>query len=167
MTLSRKNTAELSRNDHREGLCLQTPETVYRSPGSAFVAEFMGRCNRLSGRLVIEGAGAGMAALELDGVGRLLMPWSGPPSTSATVFVRPEHIAAAAAGGFPGRPNVIAGEVKRRVFLGSLSTLHVALAGGRELVLQEQSPAEGPPGHPVGTRVDLHIPPACLKPLPE
>jgi hypothetical protein len=43
----------------------------------------------------------------------------------------------------------------------------VALADGRELVLQEQSPAEGPPDHPVGARVDLYIPPACLKPLPD
>jgi putative spermidine/putrescine transport system ATP-binding protein len=144
-----------------------TPEAVYRAPGSAFVAEFMGRCNRLSGRIVTEDEGEGMAALELDGIGRLIMPWSGPLPAKATVFVRPEHIAAAAAGGFPDRPNVIAGEVKRRVFLGSLCSLHVALADGRELVLQEQSPAEGPPDHPVGTRVDLHIPPACLKPLPD
>jgi hypothetical protein len=53
------------------------------------------------------------------------------------------------------------------VFLGSLSTLHVALADGRELVVQEPSPAEGTPAYAVDTRLDLQIPPACLKPLPE
>src|SRR5439155_11069868 len=47
-----------------------TPEAVYRAPGSAFVAEFMGSCNRLSGRIVIDDAvggddaAGGMAALE-------------------------------------------------------------------------------------------------------
>jgi ABC-type Fe3+/spermidine/putrescine transport system ATPase subunit len=142
-----------------------TPEAVYRTPDTAFVAEFMGRCNRLSGRIVIDGLAPGTAALELEGVGRLLLPWTAPPSANATVFVRPEHIAATLAGGFRDRANVISGEVKRRVFLGSLSSLHVMLADGRELVLQEQNPAEGPTRYLVGARLDLHIPTHCLKPM--
>ena len=144
-----------------------TPETIYRAPNTAFVAEFMGRCNRLSGRLVTAGLAAGTAALELDGVGRLLLSWNGPPSASAIVFVRPEHVAVTATGGFAGRANVVTGTVRRRVFMGSLSTLHVALADGREMVVQEPSPAEGTPAYAVDTRLDLHIPPSCLKPLPE
>jgi ABC-type Fe3+/spermidine/putrescine transport system ATPase subunit len=144
-----------------------TPETVYRAPASRFVAEFMGRCNRLTGRLTTEGGPPGMAVLELAGVGRLALPWRGPAAPSATVFVRPEHIAAAAAGGFGDRANVLPGELRRRVFLGSLSILHVTLADGRELVLQEPSLADGGSGPALGTRLDLHLPPAALKPLPE
>jgi putative spermidine/putrescine transport system ATP-binding protein len=144
-----------------------TPETVYRASDTAFVAEFMGRCNRLAGRLVTVGLAAGTAVPDLEGVGRLLLPWNGPPSASAIVFVRPEYIAATATGGFTGRANVVTGTVSRRVFLGSLSTLHVALADGRELVVQEPNPAEGAPAHAVDIRLDLHIPPACLKPPPE
>jgi hypothetical protein len=52
------------------------------------------------------------------------------------------------------------------VFLGSLFTLHIALADGRELVVQEPSAAEGAPAHAVDTQLD-HIPPACLMALPE
>ena len=53
------------------------------------------------------------------------------------------------------------------MFLGSLSTLHIALADGRELMVQQPSIAEGTPARAVDTQLDLHIPPACLKPLPE
>jgi hypothetical protein len=66
-----------------------------------------------------------------------------------------------------GRRNVVTGTRReRRVFLGSLSMLHVALADGRELLVQEPSAAEGTPAHAAYTRLD-HIPPACLKALPE
>jgi hypothetical protein len=61
---------------------------------------------------------------------------------------------------------VVTGTVRRRVFLGSLSTLHVALADGRELLVQEPSAAVGTPAHAADTQLD-HIPPACLKALPE
>jgi hypothetical protein len=42
------------------------------------------------------------------------------------------------------------------VFQGSLSALHIALADGRELVVQKPSAAEGAPAH--ATRLDRHIP---------
>jgi hypothetical protein len=44
------------------------------------------------------------------------------------------------------------------VFQGSLSALHIALADGRELVVQKPSAAEGAPAHAADTRLDLHIP---------
>ena len=71
-------------------------------------------------------------------------------------------------GGTPGagRPDGVASTGQAPCVLSSLSTLRVALADGCELRVQEPSPAKGTPAHAADTRLD-HIPPACLKPLPE
>jgi iron(III) transport system ATP-binding protein len=67
-----------------------TPEEIYREPGSRFVAEFLGQCNFLTGRL----------ARAADGTHRLITPEfpdgivvrSNEPSAEATIAVRPEDI---------------------------------------------------------------------------
>ncbi|HEY4852984.1 MAG TPA: ABC transporter ATP-binding protein [Streptosporangiaceae bacterium] len=67
-----------------------TPEEIYREPGSRFVAEFLGQCNFLTGRL----------ARAADGTHRLITPEfpdgivvrGNEPSAEATIAVRPEDI---------------------------------------------------------------------------
>jgi iron(III) transport system ATP-binding protein len=67
-----------------------TPEEVYRDPGSRFVAEFIGQCNFLTGRI----------ARAADGTHRLITPEfpdgivvaSTEPRAAATIAVRPEDI---------------------------------------------------------------------------
>jgi iron(III) transport system ATP-binding protein len=67
-----------------------TPEEIYTEPGSRFVAEFIGQCNFLTGRL----------ARAADGTHRLIRPEfpdgiavrGGEPGAEATIAVRPEDI---------------------------------------------------------------------------
>jgi ABC-type Fe3+/spermidine/putrescine transport system ATPase subunit len=66
-----------------------SPETVYRSPATPFVAEFVGRTNRLEGRIDATGA------FQVTGLPRsiALHPGHGFASgTSVLALLRPEHL---------------------------------------------------------------------------
>jgi spermidine/putrescine ABC transporter ATP-binding subunit len=140
-----------------------TPEEVYRAPETAFVAEFMGRCNRLEGRLrPVEPAGA---ALDLGAAGSLVMPEgeAGAQQGEATVFIRPEHISLAPHGAARDGANVLEGEVRRVVFLGARSTVHVRLDDGREILVDIPNPSDAPPRYRPESRVDVVIDPATMR----
>jgi iron(III) transport system ATP-binding protein len=69
-----------------------TPETVYRKPGSRFVAEFLGRCNFVTGD--VERLGAGTYRLrtpDLPG-GITFRADAEPPAGPVTVAIWPEAI---------------------------------------------------------------------------
>lgn len=145
-----------------------TAAEIYLAPRSAFVAEFMGRCNTFAGTKVHFDRNRSMVELETD-AGRLLAAWPEdddvPPNVR--IFVRPEHISVAPQGNFAGRPNVLAGELKRCVYLGPNTTLHVALHDGHDLVVSVPNiPAQSPPPE-IGARLDVYFPPECVKPIRE
>jgi putative spermidine/putrescine transport system ATP-binding protein len=144
-----------------------TPQVVYGTPESVFVAEFMGRCNRVTGTLsyakaagwTLELGKAGQIALEHSaGVERLGKPYE--------VFIRPEHVQLAPAGSIPSREGVLQGEVQRLVYLGSRSAAYVMLAENIPLLVYVAN-APGPEGQwlPSG-RVDVVPLPGSVMPLP-
>jgi ABC-type Fe3+/spermidine/putrescine transport system ATPase subunit len=141
-----------------------TPETIYREPVSAFVADFVGRCNMIPGR--VAGVDGGSVTLELDGGDRLQVPWKRrePLPERVVAFVRPEHVRVTPAGAAPPRPNTLAGRVRRRIYQGSIVTLHVALRGGTEVLAELSTATEEAGPYDAGTNeVALHIPAQSLR----
>ena len=106
-----------------------TPLEVYAEPKAVFVADFVGRANRLS------------AVAEADGtlsVGALRLP---PPSgrtfrpgSQVTLYLRPEDRIVEGLG--PEHPHQCDGVVRRIDFLGGYLLLEVEVAGMAPLVLQ-------------------------------
>jgi ABC-type Fe3+/spermidine/putrescine transport system ATPase subunit len=115
-----------------------TPEQLYQTPATPFVAGFVGRMSRLHGTVssggeqwvTVRAAGAEWHARAIE-----------PVSGAVTLLVRPEAARLAPAG-------PIAGTVLRRRFAGAAAFLVVALEGGDELEIA--APPDGPrPGDAV------------------
>jgi iron(III) transport system ATP-binding protein len=122
----------------RRGTIVQSgpPNEIYHHPRTAFVADFVGSANLVRGRLRADLSGDGRVALETDagcvvhGDGHGRSAGSEPTMSLRTVHLRlsdelPEQTL-----------NVWPVVVKRSVFLGDLSQVHVAW-GERELVVRQ------------------------------
>ena len=140
-----------------------TPEAVYGAPDTVFVAEFMGRCNRLEGTLGRDGGGW---TLNLGAAGRIALDRVLPtarPGERCLVFVRPEHVQLVPAGQLPERDRVLHGEVERVVYLGPRSAAYVVLEGHAPLLVHLAN-APGSEGywHPGGCVDLLPLPGAVM-----
>ncbi|GAB3984240.1 ABC transporter ATP-binding protein [Plantactinospora veratri] len=129
---------------------LASPAEIYLRPASAFVADFVGLSNRISGQ-----AGPGGTVRLLGQELPLVEPAAAPatPDTPVTALVRPEAVEV-----FPdGDARVLAAS-----FLGPISRVTVTLPDGTLLVAQVGSDrlAELAPGTPV--RVRLRSAPVAL-----
>jgi len=136
------------------------PAAVYGAPASVFVAEFMGRCNRLEG--VVSRAPCGLGwNLALGEAGQVPLgnAIADPrPGARIAVFIRPEHLRLAPAGATQGA-GVLRGEVRRVVYLGSRSAAYVTLAGNTGLLVHlPNDPGSEGPGELTG--------PVDIQPLP-
>jgi iron(III) transport system ATP-binding protein len=69
-----------------------TPESVYQKPGSRFVAEFLGRCNFITGEVRPLGADAYLLRTPDLPIGITLRADSPPPAGPVTVAIRPEDV---------------------------------------------------------------------------
>ena len=123
---------------------LDTPENVYRTPATPFVAEFVGAMNRVSGRVGDGGEvllfGQRVTARPAEG--------SAPvPGTVVDAMLRPESLEAIPDSAGPG-------EITERTFLGSALRLRVALDGDREVVVETSSTSDR---LVVGSRVGLKV----------
>jgi spermidine/putrescine ABC transporter ATP-binding subunit len=142
-----------------------TPVDIYQAPRSAFVADFMGKCNKLPVRLTQVDREGVAVLMVLDSGGSLHVPWSGTdaPPQRAMAFVRPEHVMIAARGEFRDQTNVLSGTVRRRVYLGSATMLHVALNEATDMVVECRNSPEGTSGYEPGSKVDLFVPPSSVR----
>jgi ABC-type Fe3+/spermidine/putrescine transport system ATPase subunit len=113
-----------------------TPNEIYNFPRTAFVADFIGSANLIDGRLLPQQSVDGRVVVEVDG-GNILSGVShgraaGP---QPRLSLRTVHLRLSAQ-----RPalseNVWPVQVKRSVFLGDLTQVHVEWAG-RELVIRQ------------------------------
>ncbi len=130
-----------------------TPGEIYDTPRTAFVADFVGSANIIGGRLRPDLAGDGLVAVETeaghvvhgDGHGRDAGPE--PALAVRTVHLRLTSDRPA------GNLNVWPVTVKRSVFLGDLTQIHVEW-GGRELVIRQTGYDPLQPGQPAFLSVD-------------
>jgi iron(III) transport system ATP-binding protein len=113
-----------------------TPGEIYNFPRTAFVADFVGSANLVNGRLLPERSVDGRVAVEVDGGNMLLGVSHGRTAgPQPTLSLRTVHLRLSAER--PSRPeNVWPVRVKRSVFLGDLTQVHVEWSG-RELVIRQ------------------------------
>jgi ABC-type Fe3+/spermidine/putrescine transport system ATPase subunit len=144
------------------------PQAVYGAPQSLFVAEFMGRCNRLEGTLC-ERADSDGWSLDFGVAGQIWLDT--PPHPNARhgeqcpVFVRPEHLTLAPAGAL-GEPGVLRGHIKRLVYLGARSVAYVTLDGDIPLLVHLPNRPGSLEALPVQGPVKVIPLPGALMPLP-
>jgi spermidine/putrescine ABC transporter ATP-binding subunit len=129
-----------------------TAEEIYTRPRTRFVAEFIGTCNFLPGQVVSVAEDrfrVRTGDLEVTVADDGTAP---DPGTRGTLSVRPEVIRILGTGESPpAGTNVADGEVREITYLGAFRHYRVALSGGQELIVYQQS-SGGPPA-PEGTRV--------------
>ncbi len=122
--------------DHGRMIQVDTPDRIYETPSSVYVADFIGDVN------IIEGAVADAAGDKVQ------IDWAeGQPKINGTIAggltrgtrvhyaIRPEKIAIATQPP-TDRANVIEGTVHDIAYLGNISTYKVELAGGRMMKAQ-------------------------------
>ncbi len=112
---------------------LGTPHDIYEHPASEFVADFVGRSNRI----------AGHAADGRITIGDLAIAAPAPISPGpVTVMIRPHRIAFTAGGeGW----NEVRGSVRRITYVGDVLACEVAAGGAIFLVEQPTQPGAPPP----------------------
>jgi putative spermidine/putrescine transport system ATP-binding protein len=123
---------------------LGPPTEIYSRPATAFVAEFVGLTNRLSG-MVKDGE------VEVRGT-RLPLVQPEASNGPAIALVRPEAVSLATDGEVAGP---LAGTVIAVSFLGALSRVTVDL--GDDVTVLAQLPTSEASAHQAGTRVRLAI----------
>ena len=122
-----------------------TPKEIYSRPASEFVANFIGRTNLLRGILSQDAAAEGIARVRTP-VGELkcFFPIALRSGYSTALVVRPEHIVIRKHNGEmpPAQPrlNLLAGKVKREIYLGEIVEYLVAVEGGDILVRTPLAP---------------------------
>ena len=124
------------------------PEELYHSPANAFVAQFVGKVNLLSGTLTA--LSSGVASVRLQD-GSIVNAFAREPlalDAPARVSVRPERLRLArgrAGGG-------IAGTVQRRRFLGNIVHYFVRAPWGQVLLVEH-----GAGGEPLAPGADVSL----------
>jgi putative spermidine/putrescine transport system ATP-binding protein len=130
-----------------------TPDEVYRRPANAFVAGFIGRSNRLRGR--IEACESGGTRVRLEGGATLLSAEKRPQiGADVDVIVRRQGVRLSIDDTAPGLP----GRIAMRAFSGERVERVVRLDGGIELIA-ESNIGEHLSDPPVGTVVRVSIDP--------
>ena len=142
-----------------------TPEEIYESPHNRFVADFVGMCNFLDGRIDRRDGATVLVSLA-DGarVQATVPAGAAVPAdgTKVVVAVRPEKIVIAAAG--PQRAGSLRARLDNLVYVGTALHFHLRTASGVRLVAYRQNNAALPPTLYPGAEVQLswaRIRPAC------
>ncbi|HEV8242798.1 MAG TPA: ABC transporter ATP-binding protein [Nitrospirales bacterium] len=104
---------------HGRLLQIGTPEEVYTAPASAFVANFIGVSNGLSGR--VERIDGQQAAVTVEGIGRVQAPAVSGLRAGAPVLVtiRPERLHLSRDQGTDGFQNQVAVRIAKAIYAGN------------------------------------------------
>ncbi len=116
-----------------------SPQSIYETPASRFVADFIGSSNVLPGRVV--GVGE-VAAVELAGGERVRIPRAPGLLTglTASVVVRPDRMEVTDVA-VPEGWNALGGRVVKVSYLGTHLQIVVRIRGGAEITAHRRSSA--------------------------
>ncbi|MBI3515211.1 MAG: TOBE domain-containing protein [Proteobacteria bacterium] len=115
-----------------------TPLELYERPASPFVGAFIGRINRLEGR--VAAMADGLATITLSAGGAVRAPAALAEGAAALVMMRPHRLALREpAVALAAEHNRLLGRVDKVVYVGDLVQHHVATDGGRLIVEQATS----------------------------
>jgi len=145
---------------------IDDPQTIYERPANLFVASFIGENNRLAARLV-ETRSDGECVAEVAGGVRIRGRAAGAcrAQAQATLSVRPERIAIAAAGDPADGDNALPGRIEETIFLGGHVRVRLRGAAG-EMIANVPAQAAGAIP-PVGAAAVARWPAASTVVFPE
>lgn len=122
---------------HGQFAQIGSPEDIYRSPRTPYVAEFIGETNLLTGELLDSGSAVRVQLADGPVVQAVAPHGHGAPGDSTTVAVRPEHLRFVATG-----ESGIDGQIRQVTYLGSVRRYRIALNDGVEIRVTQ--PADEP-----------------------
>ena len=121
--------------DHGKLVQVDTPDVIYETPNSVYVADFIGDVNIIEG--TAEANGDSVSLTWAEGQPALVGSANQPISkgASAAMAIRPEKIAISSEKP-TDRTNVLQGKVLDIAYLGNISTYHVQLDNGTVIKAQ-------------------------------
>ena len=143
-----------------------TPQAIYESPRNRFVAEFIGVCNFLEGR--VAGREGASLLLRLDDGGLVPAAAAGavpPEGTRVVAAVRPEKLVLEAAGPVPA--GALHARLENLVYVGTAVHFHLRTAAGARLVAYRQNDSAPPASLHPGVEVRATWDPGAARLLPE
>ena len=110
------------------------PEEIYRAPLSAYVANFIGETNLITGEAIETRGGFTLAKTAMGPiVGRLTVPnWSPAPGDALRLSIRPEAWRLQQENG----DNAVEGKISARSYLGQRIQYWIETAAGRQQVVE-------------------------------
>ena len=115
--------------DHGKMIQVDTPDRIYETPNSVYVADFIGDVNIIEGTARPNGDKYAIAWAEGQPEIAATSADKIAPGTRVYFAIRPEKVAIASERP-EGRANVIEGTVSDIAYLGNISTYKVEVAGG-------------------------------------
>ena len=121
--------------DHGKLIQIATPDAIYETPNSTYVADFIGDVNIIQGTATPTETGITLAwaDAQTDLTAKTEHPFN--KGDTAYLAIRPEKIAITADEP-KGRDNAVRGKVLDIAYLGNISTYHVELPGGQVIKAQ-------------------------------
>jgi spermidine/putrescine ABC transporter ATP-binding subunit len=135
-----------------------TPEEIYHSPASLFVAGFIGSANLLPGEVTASDGDDAIVALKAGGSIRTRTGSTTQVGDPVSVMLRPERLTVDLEPAEDGRS--IGGTVRELIFQGSSTRLEVVLGDGTVVVAQMTDTSELPHVRP-GNEVQLRWSPGA------
>lgn len=114
---------------------IATPELLYESPDSRFVADFIGKVNLLDGQ--VTGASDQGVTVEVAHLGKVTVPHSGRVQGVVSLAVRPEKIRMAVSR--PDSGLAVQGRIVDWAYYGDTSHIHVQPASGPPMSVTVQN----------------------------
>ena len=134
------------------------PQEIYDNPADLFVADFVGKTNKLNAMIDSADGVSGLARLG-NGITLPVSRPSGLKSGESVLSIRPEAIALARTNG----AGSLRGEVTHRIFLGSSVEYSISVPGLGDMLVFADRSASGPnelfePGTEVSLSIDPDAP---------
>jgi len=122
--------------DHGKLIQVATPDAIYETPNSTYVADFIGDVNIIEGAATPGDKGRCSIAWA-EGQAPIVGTPASPLASEARVFfaIRPEKVAISSEKP-TDRSNTLQGKVLDIAYLGNISTYHVELPGGQVIKAQ-------------------------------
>jgi len=113
---------------------LSTPDVLYEEPENAFVAQFIGENNRLSGEVIEIKGDKCIVEVEGGGTVKALRVNVNAVGDKTSMSLRPERVMVNPAEG--STENVFEGEVKELIYLGDHIRTRVNVCGNEEFIIK-------------------------------
>ena len=143
------------------------PHEIYETPRTRFVAEFIGVCNFLEGKVIERGMR--VVTIRTDGGALVAVGASGQNAPAegvkVVVAVRPEKLVVGATG--MSRGTALPARVEAVVYVGTAVHVHLRVATGERLIAYRQNDSAAPVALASGAEVVVSWPPEAARLLPD